>query len=87
MTLKNVIKTEYIPEYVLEVLRKIEKKDYEAYVVGGCVRDILLERTPKDWDIATNARPAVVQEIFPDSVYENQFGTVGGHHFGRVHRG
>ena len=77
MTLKNVIKTEYIPEYVLEVLRKIEKKDYEAYVVGGCVRDILLERTPKDWDIATNARPAVVQEIFPDSVYENQFGTVG----------
>lgn len=45
--------------------------------MGGCVRDILLNREPKDWDIATNAKPEKIQGIFPDSIYENQFGTVG----------
>ncbi|MBI4159712.1 HD domain-containing protein [Candidatus Wolfebacteria bacterium] len=61
----------------------LAKKKYEAYLVGGCVRD-LLRRTvhgelvePNDWDIATNARPEEVQKIFPDSFYENEFGTVG----------
>ncbi len=55
----------------------LEHAGFEAYLVGGCVRDLLLGRTPKDWDIATNATPDRVQQLFPDSVYENAFGTVG----------
>ncbi|MBU6142060.1 CCA tRNA nucleotidyltransferase [Patescibacteria group bacterium] len=55
----------------------LEHAGFEAYLVGGCVRDLLLGHTPKDWDIATNATPDQVQQLFPDSVYENAFGTVG----------
>lgn len=55
----------------------LEKAGFEAYLVGGCVRDIMLGREPKDWDITTNATPDEIQAIFPDSVYENKFGTVG----------
>ncbi|MEI6587955.1 MAG: CCA tRNA nucleotidyltransferase, partial [Candidatus Moraniibacteriota bacterium] len=65
------------PKHVLSVMERLEKASFEAYVVGGCVRDLLLGNVPKDWDIATNARPDDVQKIFPDSVYENNFGTVG----------
>lgn len=49
---------------------------HAAYVVGGSVRDALLGREPKDWDITTDARPDRIQELFPGSVYENRFGTV-----------
>ncbi|MEI9966538.1 MAG: hypothetical protein WDN67_02720 [Candidatus Moraniibacteriota bacterium] len=50
---------------------------FEAFAVGGSVRDLVLGRAPKDWDLATNARPEEVQKLFPDHVYENTFGTVG----------
>lgn len=50
---------------------------FEAHLVGGCVRDLLLNKTPKDWDVATNALPDQIQAIFPDTFYENDFGTVG----------
>ena len=66
-----------IPSQVIEVLKKIQENNFEAYIVGGCVRDLLLDKTPKDWDITTNAKPAEIMEIFPDSFYENDFGTVG----------
>src|ERR1700690_4093653 len=66
-----------VPKKVAEIAAALAKKGFEAYLVGGCVRDILLGREPKDWDIATNAKPVQVQKIFPDSVYENDFGTVG----------
>lgn len=66
-----------IPKEVIEVLQKLEESDFEAFIVGGCVRDIIAERMPKDWDVATNAKPDEVQKIFPDSFYENEFGTVG----------
>jgi len=66
-----------IPSYVIEVIESLEKAGFEAFVVGGCVRDMLLGKEPKDWDIATNAKPEEILRIFPDSVYENQFGTVG----------
>lgn len=46
-------------------------------MVGGCVRDILLKREPKDWDLATNAPPREIQGLFEETVYENEFGTVG----------
>lgn len=66
-----------IPKQVIAVLQKLEKNNFEAYIVGGCVRDLIMDREPKDWDVATNAKPEEVQKIFPDSFYENEFGTVG----------
>jgi tRNA nucleotidyltransferase (CCA-adding enzyme) len=66
-----------IPKEVIEVLQKLEAEGLEAFIVGGCVRDLLADRMPKDWDVATNAKPDEVQKIFPDSFYENEFGTVG----------
>ncbi len=65
-----------IPEEVQAIGKTLIGAGFEAYLVGGCVRDLLLDVTPKDWDIATNAKPEEVQKLFPDSVYENKFGTV-----------
>jgi len=66
-----------IPQQVIEVLRKIKEAGHEAYIVGGCVRDLMMDKNPKDWDVTTNAKPEKVLELFPDSFYENDFGTVG----------
>lgn len=66
-----------IPKPVVEVLKKIEENGFEAYIVGGCVRDLIMDRMPNDWDVATDAHPEKLVEIFPDSFYENDFGTVG----------
>ena len=65
-----------IPKEVNLINEKLKKARYEAYVVGGCVRDLLLNQEPKDWDITTNARPEKIQKLFPKSFYENKFGTV-----------
>ena len=62
---------------VKNVIKELNKHEFEGYIVGGCVRDFLLGREPNDWDIATNAMPEDVQKIFTDSFYENEFGTVG----------
>lgn len=61
---------------IKDTILALESAGFEAYLVGGCVRDLILNKEPKDWDIATNALPEEIQKIFPDSVYENQFGTV-----------
>ena len=53
-----------VPEYALTVVQRLEHFGYEAYVVGGCVRDSLLGRTPKDWDVCTNATPKQVLGAF-----------------------
>ncbi len=66
-----------VPEEVIAVSKTLAEAGFEAYLVGGCVRDMLLVREPKDWDVATDAKPAEVQKLFPESVYENDFGTVG----------
>lgn len=66
-----------VPSEVNEVAKKLAEHKHESYLVGGCLRDLLIGRTPHDWDLATSATPTELQKIFPDSVYENQFGTVG----------
>jgi tRNA nucleotidyltransferase (CCA-adding enzyme) len=53
-----------IPEDVKHIMRKLSDAGYEAFVVGGCVRDSLLGFTPKDWDIATNATPDKMKKVF-----------------------
>src|SRR3989344_5923510 len=66
-----------IPKEIKNISEKLEKTGFESYLVGGCVRDLLLGLIPKDWDITTNAVPEEIQKIFPDSFYTNEFGTVG----------
>ncbi|MCK4525444.1 MAG: HD domain-containing protein [Candidatus Andersenbacteria bacterium] len=65
-----------IPKEIQSIIEKLEKSGFEAYIVGGPVRDFLLGKTPKDWDITTNAKPEEIQKIFPESFYNNKFGTV-----------
>lgn len=65
-----------IPVEVLEVIEKLQKGGHEAYMVGGCVRDLLRGDKPKDWDVTTSAKPEEITKIFPDSFYENKFLTV-----------
>jgi len=66
-----------IPDVIRETSETLEKAGFEAFLVGGCVRDLILGREPKDWDLTTNANPEQIQTVFPDSFYENNFGTVG----------
>jgi len=65
-----------IPKQVKSVIEKLEKNGFEAHIVGGCVRDFLRDVKPKDWDIATSAKPEQIQKLFPDSFYKNKFFTV-----------
>jgi tRNA nucleotidyltransferase (CCA-adding enzyme) len=65
-----------VPEPVLDLLRTLWDAGHPAYVVGGSLRDALLGRRAKDWDLATAALPEQTVELFPGAVYENRFGTV-----------
>jgi tRNA nucleotidyltransferase (CCA-adding enzyme) len=73
MTSKDIA----VPQEILELCQVVKNKGFEAYLIGGCVRDLLLHREPKDWDITTNATPEEIQGLFPETFYENKFGTVG----------
>jgi len=65
-----------IPVDVGDVLTRLQGAGHEAFVVGGCVRDALRGTEPEDWDIATDAKPDRIQELFRHSLYSNRFGTV-----------
>ncbi len=66
-----------IPQEVSASYDTLKAAGFEAYLVGGCVRDLLIDRVPKDWDITTNATPEEIQKIFENTFYENEYGTVG----------
>ena len=72
--LKNI--KSKIPKNVSHVTETLEKAGFEAYLVGGCVRDLLMDREPKDWDVTTNAKPEQIIALFEKTIYENTFGTV-----------
>ncbi len=66
-----------IPSYVLKVARMLTKEGYEVYLVGGALRDIVMGKVPHDYDLATNALPDEMLEIFPKSVSTGaRFGTI-----------
>ena len=65
-----------IPQEVKSIIDEFKKAGFEAYIVGGCVRDFLRGVEPEDWDVTTNAKPEEIQKIFPESFYENKFLTV-----------
>src|SRR5437899_11043060 len=55
-------------ELAAEICRTLQSSGFKAYLVGGCVRDLVLGREPVDYDVATDAHPARVQALFPSSV-------------------
>ena len=57
-----------LPEKVHNIINTLEEAGYEAYAVGGCVRDSVLGRTPDDWDITTSAKPDEMKRLFPRTV-------------------
>lgn len=66
-----------IPQEINALCATLRGAGFEAYLVGGCVRDLLIGREPKDWDITTNATPEQIQSLFEETFYENEYGTVG----------
>ncbi|MDD5318488.1 MAG: CCA tRNA nucleotidyltransferase [Candidatus Pacebacteria bacterium] len=66
-----------IPDGVSQITKTLKNAGFEAFLVGGCVRDLILGKKPKDWDVTTNATPEQIISLFPKTFYENSFGTVG----------
>ena len=65
-----------VPRDVEKVTARLIEAGYDAYVVGGSVRDALRGVDPHDWDVTTDATPEKIQKVFPKSLYNNRFGTV-----------
>ena len=66
-----------MPKEVEEIIGHLNNAGYEAYVVGGCVRDSIMEKTPHDWDICTSATPEVVKSLFSHTTdYGMKHGTI-----------
>lgn len=66
-----------LPQSAQNVIDVLEKAGFEVYAVGGSVRDLLLSKETKGWDFTSSATPEEILKQFPDSFYDNQFGTVG----------
>lgn len=66
-----------IPIEVQRISKTLEHAGFEAYLIGGCVRDVLIGRTPKDWDLTTNAHPEQIAALFTETYCNNDYGTVG----------
>ena len=66
-----------LPDEVKDILIKFKENNFEIYLVGGAVRDLLMGKIVYDWDFTTNATPDEILKIYPDGFYDNKFGTVG----------
>lgn len=66
-----------IPTEVQTIADTLEEAGFEAYLVGGCVRDLISGKKPNDWDITTNAHPEDIVKLFPETYLNNDYGTVG----------
>ncbi len=71
-----IIRSE-IPTEVQHIADTLESRGFEAYLVGGCVRDLLIGKQPKDWDVTTDANPIEIESLFAETYINNEFGTVG----------
>jgi putative nucleotidyltransferase with HDIG domain len=65
-----------IPTQIERIVTTLEGAGFEAYLVGGCIRDLLIGLKPKDWDVTTNATPEEIVGLFEKSFYDNSYGTV-----------
>lgn len=73
-------KTKYefkIPQEVINISQVLSHAGFENFLIGGCVRDLIIGKIPKDWDITTSAKPEEIIKLFPKTFFENNFGTVG----------
>jgi len=66
-----------LPDQAEKIIITLRKGGFDAYAVGGSVRDLLMGLPTRGWDFTTNATPEEILSLFPDSFYDNQFGTVG----------
>jgi len=66
----------FLPEAIKNIFSIFKKNGFEIYLVGGAVRDFLLGKNPKNFDFTTNATPEKIQSLFPNSFYNNTYGTV-----------
>lgn len=66
-----------IPQEILDIYNRVKEANFDVYLVGGCVRNLLLKKPVKDWDMTTNATPDEILKLFPNAFYDNRFGTVG----------
>ena len=66
-----------LPNEVRNILDKFKRSNFQIYIVGGAVRDLLMSKTVRDWDFTTDAKPEDILKLFPDAFYDNKFGTVG----------
>ena len=66
-----------LPNEVKNILNKFKDSNFQIYIVGGAVRDLLLDKTVKDWDFTTDAKPEEILKVIPEGFYDNKFGTVG----------
>jgi putative nucleotidyltransferase with HDIG domain len=66
-----------LPQSAHAIIDTLKNAGFEAYAVGGSVRDTIMGKKTKGWDFTTNAIPQEILDLFPDSFYDNQFGTVG----------
>lgn len=65
-----------LPDEVMKLMDEFKKNNYQIFVVGGAVRDALLKKSVDNWDFTTNAIPDEIRKLFPDSFYNNIYGTV-----------
>lgn len=66
-----------LPQKPKEIVKTLNDNGFECYAVGGSIRDLLLGNETRGWDFTTNATPQQILDLFPDSFYDNTFGTVG----------
>lgn len=66
-----------VPQPVLDVYKQLIEHNFQAFLVGGPVRNMLIGKAVKDWDFTTNATPEDMLKIFSNAFYDNTFGTVG----------
>ena len=66
-----------LPDKAQWIINTLSNAGFESFAIGGSVRDTLMGRSTKGWDFTTNAVPEEILKLFPDSFYDNQFGTVG----------
>ena len=64
------------PKEITELLDVFKKNKYQIFIVGGAVRNLLLNKEITNWDFTTNATPKQIQKLFPDAFYNNIYGTV-----------
>jgi poly(A) polymerase/tRNA nucleotidyltransferase (CCA-adding enzyme) len=75
LSLSDLLKL--VPGYVINIAEELQKAGFEAYLVGGSLRDVLLGKEPSDFDVATNAYPEEIEKIFPKSIPTGaKFGTI-----------